>query len=118
MLAASLTRLADRGAEMISAWVTNANGPSEGLLAEAGFVTVTRPLDKHLAVMHYRAAAAGERIDRAEVLAMATEVAEDDAVALWVVADERRDPVIVQVGDVDVTVSWIGPDDGRVPSIA
>jgi GNAT superfamily N-acetyltransferase len=117
LLARSISVLAHRGEEALSAWVTHGNRASESLLADLGFVCVTPPVNRFEAIRYYRAAGALGGVDQSGLYAVAVSV-EDVGPTLWVFRRGGGADVTVDVRDMVVRIVSVDPDDPGLSEIA
>lgn len=90
--------------------VTHGNVASERLLADAGFVPVTPPVDDRTGVAYYRAATALDRLDVDTSVPVGVTVAPDGA-ALWLLGRATDTPSMVDVRGKRIDVRWRDVDD-------
>lgn len=112
----SLAVLAARETDLVAAWVTFGNVPSERLLGSLGFTPVTPPLQRPVALGLYRAAHAVRLVDASPTAALAV-TPNETGPTLWVV-EHGRPSTQVEVAGTGVRVEFVAATDPRIEKIA
>lgn len=113
VLSRSMSLLAESGfVGAARAWVTVGNEESEALLARAGFVAVTPPLDESTAGRMHRGALLARKLEAAEgVVASGVLLPPDSGPVAVIVGGEPFEPGALEVHGVTVTTLWVDAAD-------
>ena len=108
--------LESRGEAHLAAWVTDGNAASETLLAGAGFVPVTPPIEPSAALGYYRAAGAVCAVEPGADAPLAASL-DDEGPTLWVI-DGDHPSAVIAVRDVNVQVRHLDPTSPQLRQVA